>query len=225
MKASQTLLVFILCLSCFAIGTAQTPPSGGKGASTASQVFANIPLDVLDMLRPSIRLDMLDYYTQADSILTVQDALGGESHLVTVSSDYLKVAVTPVSTLEIKLLPYKKDHLVMTLYTVGADSLASDTQVKFFDANLNPIESSKFLKMPTLKDFFNLKDSELKESDLREMIPFEAIALSTGPGDTPLTATFTTLRTLSKESRDLLNPLILPSLSSLWHPKFHFKKP
>ena len=190
---------------------------------TASSVFAEIPLEVLDLLRPSTRLDMLDYYTQADSIIIVEDALGGQSRLEQVAPDYLKVAVTPISTLEIKLLPAKKDQIIMTLYTVGNDSLAADTEVKFFDSSLKPLQADKYLKAPALKEFYNLKNSTLKESDLAEKIHFEAIAYSTGPGDSPLTATLTTPATLSKEDRELLAPLSIPSLSAQWKGKFQFK--
>ncbi len=184
---------------------------------TASKVFAEIPFEVLDMIRPSTRLDMLDYYNQADSLIIAQDALGGQSRLEEVADDYLKVSVTPVSTLEIKLLPYKKDTLILTLYTV-----ASDTQVQFFDSSLKPIAADKFLKAPNLKDFFNLTKSGISDKDLLEKIPFEAITYSTGPGDSPLIATFTTLDILSKEDREILTPLLVPSLTSIWKGKFQF---
>lgn len=190
---------------------------------TASKVFSELSFEVLDLLRPSSRLDMLDYYNQADSILNVQDALGGQSHLEQVAPDYIKVAVTPISTLEIKILPTKKDQIVMTLYTVGKDSLARDTQVKFFDSSMKPLPVEKYLKTPTLKDFFTLNNSALNVSDLAEKIPFEAIAYTTGPGDTPLTTTLTTHTTLSKEDQDLLTPIFTPSLSATWTSKFKFK--
>lgn len=224
-KSVKHLILLVLFLSSYSVGQSATPASGGEEGSalTASKVFAEIPLEVLDMIRPSIRLDMLDYYTQADSIIAAQDALGGQSRLEQIAPDYLKVSVTPVSTLEIKLLPYKKDQIIMTLYTVGTDSLAKDTEVKFFDSSMNALPTEKFLKTASLKDFFNLKNSDLKESDLMEKIPFESISYSTGPGEAPLTATFTTLGTISQEDRDLLSPLLIPSLNAFWQSSFKFK--
>ncbi|MDE6561865.1 MAG: DUF3256 family protein, partial [Muribaculaceae bacterium] len=195
-------LLLTLCLVASAAGHAAVNVAD---TLTASKVFAEIPLEVLDMLRPSTRLDMLDYYNQADSLLTVQNALGGESRLEQVAPDYIKVSVTPVSTLEIKLLPYKKGQLVMTLYTVSNMESrpsglrpVSDTEVKFFDSNLNPLDPAKFLTPPTINTLFNLKNSNLTEQDLLEKIPFPAIAYSTGPGAAPLTATFTSLEALSQ---------------------------
>ena len=189
---------------------------------TASKVFAEAPLEVLDMLRPSTRLDMLDYYTQADSILAATNALGGESRLVDVAPDYMKVAVTPVSTLEIKILKRGRNQVVMTLFTVGDEEVARDTEVRFFDAGLRPLETSGFLKAPKLTDFFTLKGSGISGEDLKEKVPFTATVYATGPGDTPLTATLTTLRVISQEDRDLLTPLLTPTLTANWKNSFKF---
>lgn len=210
-----------LCLVAAATGHAGVNEAD---TLTASKVFAEIPLEVLDLLRPSTRLDMLDYYHQADSILTVQDALGGSSRLEQVAPDYLKVSVTPISTLEIKLLPFKNGHVIMTLYTVSSETTnTSDTEIQFFDSSLKPLDASKFLKSPSLKSFFNLKDSGLNEKELREKIPFVAILYASGPGEAPLTATFTTLSSLSQEDCDLLSPFLIPTLTADWQSKYKFK--
>lgn len=183
---------------------------------TAVKVFAEVPLEVLDMIRPSGRLDMVDYYSQADSLVSVPNALGGQSRFEAVADDYLKVSVTPASTLEIKILPYKKSQIVMTLYTAGGDSIAKDTDVRFFDAGLQPLSSGKFLKMPDAMDFFNLKDSDISLPDFQEWLPFQTFAISTGPGNAPLSITLTTLQTLPSEQRDLLSPLLTPTLNLTW---------
>lgn len=213
-KFAKKIFLLTVCLVVCATGYAGVKESGSL---TASKVFAEIPLEVLDMIRPSTRLDMLDYYSQADSLIIAQDALGGESRLLQVTDDYLKVSVTPVSTLEIKLLPYKKDMIIMTLYTV-----ADDTVIRFLDSDLNSLPTEKFLISPNLKDFFNLKSSGISDSELKEKIPFESVVYCSGPGETPLTAKFTTLSVLSKEDRDILTPLLIPSLTSIWKDKFKF---
>ncbi len=208
-------LLLTLCLVTSVTGHASVNASDSL---TASKVFADIPLEALDLIRPSARLDMIDYYEQADSLLTVQNALGGESRLEQVAPDYLKVSVTPISTLEIKLLQSGKNKVIMTLYTVWNSGFpAGDTEVRFFDSNLNPLPTEKFLKAPTLKDFFNLKGSSVTEKELQEKLPFTTILYSTGTGDTALTATFTTLEALSQEDRDLLTPLLKGPLTLQLH--------
>lgn len=191
----------------------------GTPALKAADVFANAPLEVLDMLRNSTRLDMLDYFQQADSIFPATDALGGTSRIETLTDDYMRVAITPVSRLEIKLLPFKKGEIVMTLYTTGSDGMARDTEVAFFDREMKPLDSSGFLKGPVMKDFFGLKGSDVSAKELRERIPFDAIEYSTGPGSAPLTATFTTLCVLSEEDRKDLEPLLKGPLQANWNLK------
>lgn len=212
-----------MTLFCLVTCVAGHPAVNEDAPLTASKVFADAPLEVLEILRPSTRLDMLDYWNQADSVLTATNALGGESRLVQVAPDYMKVAVTPVSTLEIKILPVGKKHVVMTLYTVGDGEMAQDTEVRFFDSQLHPLDSRKYLKGPVLEDFFSLKGSGLDAEDLREKAPYAAVAYSTGPGAEPLTATLTTLRVISQEDRDLLTPFLTPTLSSPWKGGFRFK--
>ncbi len=190
---------------------------------TASKVFAELPLEVTDMLRPSTRLDMLDYYTQADSILNATNALGGESRLLQLTPDYMKVSVTPVSTLEIKILPAGKKQMAVTLYTTGGEGDARDTEVRFFDSELRPLDTSKFLKAPVLTDFFTLKGSEVSEDELKEKVAYAAVEYTTGPGDVPLIAMLTTLKVISQEDRDLLDPLLTPALSAPWKSSFKFK--
>ncbi len=226
---AKKMLVLTLCLVAFAAGHASVNASD---TLTASKVFADIPLEVLDLIRPSARLDMIDYYSQADSMVTVQNALGDESRLEQVARDDLKVNVSPVSTLEIKLLPAGKGKIIMTLYTVwnsgsnfgsNSGSIAGDTEVRFFDSNLKSLAAEKYLKAPAMKDFFDLKGSGLTEKELEEKLPFSTIKYSIGPGDELLTATFTTLETLSQEDRDLLIPLLRNPLKSFWKSKFQFK--
>lgn len=212
------------CLATSVAGHAAMQGEGKDEVLTSSEVFRKIPLEVLDMIRPSTRLDMLDYCSQADSLLTVADALGGSSRFEQVTDDYLKVSVTPVSTLEIKLLPYKKGQIVMTLYTTGGEGMAKDTEVSFFDADLKPLPKEKFIKTPDMKRFFSLKKSDITGKELEEMIPFEAVEFTTGPGDSPLTATFTTLSILPQETREMLSPQLIPVLTSPWTGQFKFQK-
>ena len=213
-------IIMTFCLVTCVAGHASMKEDG---VITASKVFAEAPLEALDMLRPSTRLDMLDYWTQADSVLTAVNALGGESRLVSVKPDYLKAQVTPVSTLESKILPIGKRQVVMTLYTVGEEEMAQDTEVRFFDSQLRPLDTRKYLQAPVLDDFFTLKGSGIDKEDLREKAPYAAVVYSTGPGDVPLTATLPTLRVISQETRALLTPFLTPPLSAPWKSKYSFK--
>lgn len=217
---SKAVLSMALLLSATLSAVAKTVEAGDS--LTAPRVLAAIPLEVLDMLRVSARLDMIDYYEQLDSLHTVNDALGGNSRLERVAPDYLKLSVTPVSTLEIKVLPYKKRDIVMTLYTTGGEGIAKDTEVAFFDADLRPLPVDKFLKRPDIADFFNLKESDISEKELKDILPFMAVEYSIGSEETPLRASLTTQEVLSEETKEILTPILKPSLTAEWKDKFRF---
>lgn len=217
---SKAVLSMALLLSATLSAVAKTVDAGDS--LTAPRVLADIPLEVLDMLRVSARLDMIDYYEQLDSLHTVNDALGGNSRLEMVAPDYLKLSVTPVSTLEIKILPYKKRDIVMTLYTTGGEGVAKDTEVAFFDADLRPLPVDKFLKRPAIADFFNLKESDISEKELMDILPFMAVEYSIGSEETPLRASLTTQEVLSEETKEILTPILKPSLTAEWKDKFRF---
>ena len=218
-------LVTAFCLAVSIAG--HTAVYGSDAASAADtltslKVFADLPLEVSEMLRQSTRLDMIDYYTQADSLLSATNALGGESRFEVVAPDYLKVAVTPVSTLEVKILKSGKKPVVMTLYTTGDESMARDTDVRFFDAELKPLDTAKFLKAPRLTDFFTLKGSGISEDELRGKVPYMAVEYSLGPESDTLTARLTTLSVISEEDRDLLTDILAPAISAAWKGKYEF---
>lgn len=217
--SKKILNVIFLCFCCLASFAAGSPEP-----LKAGKVFAEAPLEVLDMLRPSVRLDMLDYYTQADSIVTVQNALGGESKFQVVTDDYIKVWVSPVSTLEIKVLPFKGGNIAMTIYTVGGDSIAADSKVDFFDADLKPLPFADFLKAPDPSSFFNLKGTDISKDDLKEWMPFQTVGYSTGPGEAPLMMELTILCTLPNETREKLKDIMIPVKKAIWTgSKFKFK--
>lgn len=204
-KVSLLLISLISAISAFA-----------AEPLTASKFFAEAPLEVLDMLRPSSRLDMLDYHSQADSLVSVPNALGGRSAFEEVADDYIRVAVTPVSTLEIKILPYKKGQIAMTLYTVGGDSIAADTEVRFFDAEMRQLPVEKFLTAPDPKTFFAISGTDITATDLREWMPFQTYTLASGPGSAPLTMTLTTLQSLPQETRARLRNVLASPRTAIW---------
>lgn len=221
----KIIVILALALYVAAGGSAKTIES--PDTLTASYVFKNIPLEVLESLRQSTRLDMLDYYEQADSLWKAPNAMEGYSQLETVTPDYLKLMISPVSTLEIKILSsgkgFGKRQIAMTIYTVGGNGVSKDSSVDFFDAQMMPLRQKDFLKMPEMKDFFDLRNSGIDKKDLQEAMPFQTVEFTTGPGEAPLTATFTTLDHSPKEIQDKFRPLLKAPLTMNWKGKYSLK--
>lgn len=226
----------LLMMSAFAVFT---PVAGAaeKGKSQAHDeivkdslfcarsVFREINCSALEILSHSTRLDMLDYW-DVDSVYKASNAMEGLSWLEKVTPDYLKVHITTVSSLEIKILPDKKSRLVMTVYTVGDDVQAEDSQVKFYDENLQELPADKYLVMPQVKDFFEIpKGSTTKMKEIEDMIPFPTIAFSANPENDNLEARLTVEKYINQDDWNIARLFLRSSpLILRWHNgKYKFK--
>lgn len=190
---------------------------------TARQVFADLPISVLDLLSRSTRLDMLDYY-DVDSLWQATNSLGGPSVLERVTPDYLSVRLTPVSTLQVCILPRdeKADKpVVMTLYTIGERQEAPDTEINFFDSDLQPVDGSRYFKMPELKDFFDLpKGAPVKMKELEQAVSFPTVSYVAIPGEPyRIVGRLTVESCLSQESKELIAPYLRKGLEWSWNGK------
>lgn len=216
----------LFLMSAFAMFSQQVyaaEPNQGKkmpevvdSVFNARSIFEKMQCSALELLPVSARLDMLDYW-DVDSVYKASNAMEGLSWLETVSADYLKVRLTPVSTLEIKVLPEKKSRIVMTIHTVGDDVQAQDSQVKFYDESLNEVATDKHLVMPQIKDFFEIpKGSATKMKEIEQMIPFPTIAFSANPENTDLEARLTVEKYINEDDWNIAKLFAKPYITSEW---------
>ena len=192
---------------------------------TARKVFEKIHCSALEILPPTIRLDLLDYW-DVDSIYKASNVMDGLSWLENVSPNYLKVRITSVSSLEIKILPDKKEKIAMTIYTVGDDVQAQDSQVKFYDQTLKELPSGKYLNIPEVKDFFEIpKGSATKMKEIEDMIPFPTIAFSASPDNDDIEARLTVEQYINQDDWNIAKLFVKPYITLEWHKdKYRLKK-
>lgn len=184
------------------------------------RAFVDFPAPALDLLTKSMRLDMLDYY-EADSIYSVANAMEGLSRLDTVTADYLKVEITPVTSLQLKLLKDRKGaDLLMAVYTAGGDGQAPDSDVRFYDANLTELPAEKFLKYPRLKDFFSIpKGSLTSQKEIDSMIPFPTVEFEAYPGSGSLQARLTVENYINIDDFNIIKLFLKPQVTYTWDGK------
>ena len=216
----------LLLVSAFAIYTQQAYAKENKKPETISEtpdsvftaryVFEKIYTSDLEILPPSTRLDMLDYW-DVDSVYKASNVMQGLSWLENVTPTYLKVRVTPVSELEIKVLPVKKGKIAMTIYTVGDDVQAQDSQIRFYDENLVPLETDKYLALPHMKDFFEIpKGSATKMKEIEQMIPFPTIAFRAFPDNDNIDARLTVEQYINQDDWNIAKLFVKPSITLEW---------
>ena len=185
-----------------------------RKVSTAREAFTYLNIPALEILKRTTRLDMLDYW-DADSTYKASNAMGGLSWIEACTPDYMKVQLTPVSTLELKMLPTKKNGMVtMAIYTVGSDSQAEDSQITFTDEKLHPLDAKKFFKQPKLEDFFEIpKGSLTTMKEIREMIPFPTVAYNASPDSNDLTARLTVEKFMNVDDFNIIKLFLKPEIT------------
>ena len=183
----------------------------GEKNTDARSVFVNLPVGVLDILPRTQRLDMLSYI-DADSIWQAPNVMGGVSELIAAGPDYLKVRISSVSTLEVRMLPYKKGEIVMTVYSIGGENAAGDSDIRFFTPELTQLERTKFFKYPDLKDFLDIpKDAPVSFNELEQVIAFPTYEFEASPDNTSLNGHLTVGKYMTQEDFDIIKPYLRPA--------------
>lgn len=205
------------------------------------EAFMLIPNKDLDILVPRMREEML-IYMEADSIYKCRNVYTGLSWIEEMTPNYLRVHLTDVSSLQLRVLPTvskgkQPSDLVMSIYTVSADSETADSTVKFYrltdfgndSVTLDPIAAKKFLAVPNPEDFYDkekAKAAGMKVKEMMDEMPFHTIAYDITQGQpTELTGHLTMDNYLTVEQRDRLTPYLRKTLHWLWDgKKFRLKK-
>lgn len=212
--------------------TLLTPDASGASRGdtiSARRAFVELPATTLDLLPYDTRLDMLDYF-DVDSIYRAPNTMDGRSWLETVTPDYVKVVMTSVSTLEIKVLPGgKRGDTVMTVYTIGGGTQAADSEVQFYDASLRPLDASKLFKPAVLFDFVEVpkdtkgkaeksatESSPLTKRDIEALVPFPTVEYFASPENTDLTGRLTVGKYMDLESYRRLEPYLTGPVTYRW---------
>lgn len=209
--------VVVAIFSVAAVPASAEKPAAEKDTLNARYVFVELPLENLDLLSRSKRLDMLDYY-DLDSIYQAPNGMEGLSRLEKVTPDYLKVSITPVTDLEIKVLETKKEPIALVVYTIGGDEQAPDSDLIFLSEDLKRLDRDRFIKYPRLEDFFDCPDKEAKEK-VAELVPFPTVKFDVVPGSSDLTATLTVGQFMPREDYGSIKQWLRPSLTYIWNGK------
>ncbi len=218
------LLATVFCTAAFSAFGADGNRAPVAKPMTAREAFVEMPVKVLDLLKRSTRLDMLDYY-DVDSLWQATNTMDGVSVLEQVDSTYLRVRLTPASSLQIAMLPSKEKggQVIMTLYTVGKKGEAADTDMEFYDTDMNLLPRERFFRHPEVKDFFHFPKNErdvLKE--VEKEIEFPTVEYTAAPapsGAISLSGTLTSERRVSLELKEKMAPYALASRDWVWNGK------
>ena len=179
-------------------------------------IFLDLQISALESLPKATRLDMIDYW-DADSVYKAPNVMEGLSWIENMNETYMKIVISPVSTLEIKTLPAKKGSIIMTIYTVGDDVQAKDSSVKFYDEKMNELPTEKYFQTLEVKDFFSIpKGSITKMKEIEQMIPFPTIAYDVSPEEDIVTAYLTVEQYINEDDWNIAKLFAKPYVKLEW---------
>lgn len=207
-----------------AVATAGEIVKADLPVATAADAFVSFPADVLDLLPKSTRLDMVEY-AKVDSIYPATNSMGGISRLKKLTDDYALVEITPVSTIEIHILPYGKGRIVSAIYTIGgADREAADSDIRFYDENMTPMKRDRFISLPVTEDFFDLpRKGGPGKKNISEMIPFPTMSITGNPGSDTIGIKLTVGQYMNLEDFDNISRWLRQELNYRWDGKRYRK--
>lgn len=119
-------------------------------AQDMRSVFLNAPDAVFPLLSKSYRADLVDFI-EAGMKAKVTNKLDGVSVLEELGHDYLKLATTASSSIQLKLLPFRDDTVICAVRTVKAE--AADSRILFYDKEWRALDGEMF-HYPFISDFF-----------------------------------------------------------------------
>ena len=215
--------IAVCCLTLSALTEAKgAPTKAAADTITAAKAFLEMPQQDIDLLTRSMRQDMLDYMQLRDSVYKKANIYMGLSWIERLTPDYIQVHLSDVSSLQIRLLDRKGSSLpvVMAIYTIDDGDGTADSTVSFFDNDMKPLPTSKFLRLPDPKDLYDIpKDAPLSLRDIEEIMPFATIKYTVNPESGRITGTLTSANRLTVEEAEKVKPYLRKELLWDWDGK------
>ena len=196
----RKLLFFVILL----FGGAMTMAS----AQDMRTIFLNAPDKIFPLLTGNDRADLVDFI-EADMRAKVSNRLDGASELHELGNDYLLLATTASSTMQMKLLPLNGDTIICVVKTVKAE--AADSRICFYDKEWNPIDTGSMFSFPSIVDFFTSATDEFVD-----VCDIYLVSLTLSAADNSLVAEYTMPAYMNVDDAKRVKPL-LRKLTYRWN--------
>ncbi len=172
-------------------------------AQDMKSIFVNLPDSIEPLLTKVNREDCVDFL-DSNMRAVVKNRFGNSAELKVLTTDFLEMQLTAVSTMKLKLLPLKDSTNVICMVKTAC-APACDSEIRFFDASWTELDASDFLQLPPEEAFYQSLDS-LKALQIKpDMLLMEA---SLSPDNFSLVFENTTLHVMNKEEREKMLPYL-----------------
>ena len=187
-------LLFIIMLLCGAASQMR--------AQEMRTIFLEAPDTIFPLLSKSYRADMVDYI-DARMTAKVTNSLDGVSILEELASDYMRLAATASSTMQLKLLPFEGDTIICVVKSVKAE--ATDSHMSFYDKGWNRMDVSLMFCQPSVGDFFvSVADADA----WGDVCDIYLVSLTLSAVDNTLVAEYTMPAYMNVDDAEKVKPLL-----------------
>lgn len=183
------------------------------------EAFLELPSTVLPMLDNNAKATLIDYVEAGSPHPVVYNDARGLTRLDSISPDFIRITVTPVSTFELSVLNEApgKGPAYLAIYTIGDDADAGDSELFFLTQDYQILPESKYITAPDAQTFVNAKVMPASERDrLQNLIPFPTVIYSYSTATHELTAELTVGKYLSREDYAEVKPYIVTPIHYQW---------
>ena len=188
----RKLLIFIM----FLFGGAVTMVS----AQNMRSIFLNVPDEIFPLLSNNDRADLVDYI-EAGMTAKVTNRLDGTTVLHELESDYLRLATTASSEVQLKLLPFQNDTVICMIKTIKAE--AADSGIRFYDKEWNILDGDRMFRFPSIPEFFTSAVNEYVDK-----CDIYLVSLTLSATDNTLVAEYTMPTYMSVDDAKKVKPLL-----------------
>lgn len=189
----KLLVLIILCSGCL---------SFSLSAQDMRSIFLNAPDEIFPLLTKSYRADLVDYI-DAGMTAKVTNRLDGTSVLEELECDYLRLATTASSVMQLKLLPLKNDTIICVVKSVKAEAL--DSRIYFYDKAWNMLAGEGMFRFPSVSDFFVSQSAADAHIDICDIY---LVSLSLSAADKTLVVEYTMPAYMGIDDAKKVKPLL-----------------
>lgn len=177
------------------------------GAQNISTLFVEMPRDILFILTDNNRKDMVDLYVN-EKEASVLNIMGGDSKLIQLNENYIKLQLTTQNTVEIKLLPLvNKTQIICVVQTACAP--VCDSRISFYTTKWEPIENNGLVKPFTVQNFLNNSELETeKRQNALASLDTQFFQYQLNPDNNDLSVFYTTPEYLGIEEQKEVEPYL-----------------
>ncbi|MDD6211345.1 MAG: DUF3256 family protein [Bacteroidales bacterium] len=190
-------------------------------AQDMASLFKTMPREVIFLLTDNNRKDLVDLFVNKKDA-SVLNVMGGETKLLQLNDNFLKLQLTEQNTVELKLLPAADNSKIICMVQTACAPVC-DSRISFYSIGWMPLNGDSLIPPFTYKTFLNDSGigTEARENALTAL-DTRFFRYELNPDNTDLLIYYTTPDYLGLEEREKVAPYLTkqPLVMSWNHSSF-----